>query len=48
VIAAHKAGVSDNDIKKQTGNKDYGSFQKYLKSLGLFDNQDFASKIPDL
>jgi integrase len=48
VIAAHKAGVSDDDIMKQTGHKDYGSFQKYLKSLGLFDNEDFANKIPKL
>jgi integrase len=46
VIAAHKAGVSDDDIMKQTGHKDYGSFHKYLKSLGLYDNQDFADRIP--
>lgn len=48
VISAHKAGVSDDDIMKQTGHKDYGSFQKYLKSLGLFDNDQFANKIPTL
>lgn len=48
VIAAHKAGVSDDDIMLQTGHKNYGSFQVYLKSLGLFENETFASKIPKL
>jgi integrase len=48
IIAAHKAGISDDDIMMQTGHKDYGSFQKYLKSLGLYDNKDFALKMPDI
>lgn len=48
VIAAHKAGVSDDDIMLQTGHKNYGSFQVYLKSLGLFENETFASKIPTI
>lgn len=48
IISAHKAGVSDDDIMKQTGHQDYGSFQKYLKSLGLFDNDDFVNKQPKL
>lgn len=48
VISAHKAGAKDDDIMQQTGHKDYGSFQKYLKSLGLYDNDDFANKIPEL
>jgi integrase len=46
VIAAHKAGISDDDIMKQTGHLDYGSFKKYLRSLGIYDNQDFADRIP--
>lgn len=48
IIAAHKAGISDDDIMMQTGHKDYGSFQKYLKSLGLYDNKDFALKMPEI
>ena len=48
VIAAHKAGISDDDIMIQTGHKDYGSFQKYLKSLSLYDNKDFALKMPEI
>ena len=48
IIAAHKAGVSDDDIMKQTGHKDYGSFQKYMKSLGLFENDDFINKLPTI
>jgi integrase len=48
VIAAHKAGVSDDDIMLQTGHLDYGSFQKYLKSLSLYDNKEFALKIPEI
>lgn len=48
IIAAHKAGVSDDDIMKQTGHQDYGSFQKYMKSLGLFENDDFINKLPTI
>jgi hypothetical protein len=48
VISAHKAGVSDDDIMLQTGHKNYGSFQVYLKSLGLFQNETFAKMIPKL
>lgn len=48
VIAAHKAGVKDDDIMLQTGHKDYGSFQMYLKSLSLFENENFARLIPTI
>lgn len=48
VIAAHQAGIKDDDIMMQTGHKDYGSFQIYLKSLSLYDNKDFANKMPEI
>jgi integrase len=46
VINAHIAGVSDADIMQQTGHRSYESFTKYMKSLGLFAEGQFAKKIP--
>jgi integrase len=46
VVIAHRAGVSDADIMQQTGHVDYGSYQVYMKSLGLFAQGDYAAKIP--
>jgi integrase len=48
VIMAHNAGVTDADIMQQTGHRNYESFTKYMKSLGLFARGQFAEKIPEL
>lgn len=48
VVNAKLAGISDADIMQQTGHRAYDSYQKYLKSLGLFVTGEYASKIPTI
>ena len=48
IINAHRAGVSDADIMQQSGHRNYESFTKYMKSLGLFASGQFAAKIPKI
>ena len=46
VVLAHKNGVPDYNIMVQGGWKSYPAFARYLKSLGLEDNQEFIDKMP--
>lgn len=48
VCAAYLAGASIGEIQMQAGFKDATSFNKYLKSLNLFDNSGFLLKIPTI
>lgn len=41
-------GLTDAAIFVQGGWKDWNSFTKYMKSLGLMDNSEFAKKMPSI
>jgi integrase len=48
VIAAYRAGIPPADIRRQTGHKSWNSFEKYLFSLGLFENTTVLNNYPTL
>jgi integrase len=48
VIAAYRAGISPHAIRRQTGHKSWVSFEKYLYSLGLFENKEVQDNYPSL
>lgn len=48
VVNAHNMGVPDADIMQQTGHRNYESFTKYMKSLGLFKRGQYAALIPEI
>ena len=48
VVLAHKNKVPDYKIMQQGGWRTYAAFARYLKSLGLEDNQEFINKMPML
>lgn len=48
VVTAKLNGVSDADIMQQTGHRNYQSYSKYLKSLGLFAKGEYAAKITEI
>ena len=48
VVTLWNSGVPANLIQRQTGHRHQYSFEKYLKSLGLFDNQIIKNNFPGL
>lgn len=48
VIAAYRAGISPAAIRRQTGHRSWVSFEKYLYSLGLFENTEVLKNYPSL
>lgn len=48
VIAAYRAGISPAAIRRQTGHRSWVSFEKYLNSLGLFENTEVLNNYPTL
>jgi integrase len=48
VVSAWRAGVSKSALFVQLGYKSTDSFEIYLKSLGLFDNEELKTKFPAL
>lgn len=48
VVAAWYAGLSKAAIMNQTGHRSSQSFDVYLKSLGLIDNEEFKNHYPSL
>lgn len=48
VISAYRAGISPQAIRRQTGHRSWVSFEKYLNSLGLFENTEVLKNYPSL
>lgn len=48
VVAAKRSGVADADIILQGGWLDIKSYNTYLKSLGLFAETDYDTKVPSI
>jgi integrase len=48
VVDLYRAGVKERYIMQQSGHRDMESFGKYLRSLGLYTNEELVSKAPEL
>jgi len=48
VVAAKMAGVTDGDILLQGGWRDIKSYNTYLKSLGIYAETNYDSKVPSI
>jgi integrase len=48
VVTNYMAGLSPASLRMQIGHNDTGSFEKYLKSLGLFENKEVMENYVEL
>jgi integrase len=48
VVNNYMAGLSPASLRMQIGHNDTGSFEKYLKSLGLFENKEVMENYVEL
>jgi hypothetical protein len=48
VVNNYLGGLSPASLRMQIGHNDTGSFEKYLKSLGLFENKEVMENYVEL
>jgi len=48
IVEAYRSGISPASIRAQTGHRSWTSFEKYLRSLGLFENTEVKNNYPTI